>query len=453
VSAVLQGNISPASFCRMVKLHMKFFNTAGPVNKEIHYKVDPLSRWNLEEIINFIAQEKYFILHAPRQTGKTSCMLALQKKLNFEKNYYSVYANIETAQTARNDVKQGIFTVLGEISNRLFDCFTDEDTSFLSDLPSSKEMIESYSPNIALNEYLKLLCSKLPRPLVLFIDEIKKLYQEHTNHSGQLFDEKCFPFVYRLTGGQPWLVNALAYEVTYEIKENRDPAVIITPEHINIAKEHLILSRQTHLDQLADKLSEERVYRVIAPMLTGHLSHAHEDDTEYCVDLGLIKKTASGNVVSNDIYKEVIPREISKLSQDKFLSLFQPVWINPDGSLNTEKLFTLFQEFWRENSDIWAVDMAGYKEAAPHLVFQAFLQRVVIELKMLTERNSYKSVKKEALMQTAAYADLCNATEAHIIVFDRTGTKGVDGEGKSWKEKAFRDNGNEGGYEITIWGM
>lgn len=144
---------------------MKFFNTAGPVNKEIHYKVDPLSRWNLEEIINFIAQEKYFILHAPRQTGKTSCMLALQKKLNFEKNYYSVYANIETAQTARNDVKQGIFTVLGEISNRLFDCFTDEDTSFLSDLPSSKEMIESYSPNIALNEYLKLLCSKLPRPL------------------------------------------------------------------------------------------------------------------------------------------------------------------------------------------------------------------------------------------------------------------------------------------------
>lgn len=63
---------------------MKFFNTAGPVNRPQHYKVDPLHRWNLEEILSLIDQEQYFILYTPCQTGKTSSMLALQDYLNQE---------------------------------------------------------------------------------------------------------------------------------------------------------------------------------------------------------------------------------------------------------------------------------------------------------------------------------------------------------------------------------
>lgn len=58
---------------------MKFFNTAGPVNQPEHYKIDPLKRWDMEEILMLIEQKKYFILHAPRQTGKTSSLLALQR--------------------------------------------------------------------------------------------------------------------------------------------------------------------------------------------------------------------------------------------------------------------------------------------------------------------------------------------------------------------------------------
>jgi hypothetical protein len=139
----------------------------------------------------------------------------------------------------------------------------------------------------------------------------------------------------------------------------------------------------------------------------------------------------------------------------------------------------MFQEFWRENSEIWKQDMAGYVEAAPHLTFQAFLQRVangngfigrefaygtkradlvlkwrypggeqrvVIELKMLKERDSYERIKSEALEQTAAYADRCDATEAHIIIFDRCGKT-------DWKEKVCTDSGEVNGYRIKIWGM
>ena len=61
---------------------MRFFNTAGPVNCQKHYCIPPLERFDLFEIETLIAQEKYFVLHAPRQTGKTTSMLALMAHLN-----------------------------------------------------------------------------------------------------------------------------------------------------------------------------------------------------------------------------------------------------------------------------------------------------------------------------------------------------------------------------------
>ena len=48
---------------------MKFFNTEGPMKPEIHYTIPPLSRWNLDDLLTLIARQKYFVVHAPRQTG------------------------------------------------------------------------------------------------------------------------------------------------------------------------------------------------------------------------------------------------------------------------------------------------------------------------------------------------------------------------------------------------
>ena len=61
---------------------MHFFNTTGPVNPSDHYCLPPLERFSLEDILVLLQQKKYFILHAPRQTGKTSALLALMKYLN-----------------------------------------------------------------------------------------------------------------------------------------------------------------------------------------------------------------------------------------------------------------------------------------------------------------------------------------------------------------------------------
>ena len=80
---------------------MKIFNTAGPVNPEYHYTIDPLRRISLEDIELLIEQHKYFVLHAPRQTGKTSCLLALMEHINNGDKYRALYINVEPAQAAR----------------------------------------------------------------------------------------------------------------------------------------------------------------------------------------------------------------------------------------------------------------------------------------------------------------------------------------------------------------
>ncbi|MCF8167216.1 MAG: hypothetical protein K9K38_08185 [Rhodoferax sp.] len=71
------------------------------------------------------------------------------------------------------------------------------------------------------------------------------------------------------TQGQPWLVNTLAYEACFRNPKQRDRTVPVTVEQMRQASESLILRRDTHLDQLADKLREPRVKRVIEPMLQG----------------------------------------------------------------------------------------------------------------------------------------------------------------------------------------
>ena len=75
---------------------MRFFNTEGPVRPELHYYLPPLERWDLDDILTLIERQKYFLLHAPRQTGKTSCLLALMQRLTHDGGCRAVYANLET---------------------------------------------------------------------------------------------------------------------------------------------------------------------------------------------------------------------------------------------------------------------------------------------------------------------------------------------------------------------
>ena len=528
---------------------MRFFTTEGPVNCADHYCLPPLTRFDLQEVLALIAQKKYFLLHAPRQTGKTSCLLALADYLNRQGDYHAVYANIEAAQALREDVAQGMATAVTYIATSAATLTGDSIA-----VPLMQEVLETNAPGAVLGVFLTRWCQQLDKPLVLFLDEVdalvgdtlisllrqlragyptrpaafpqslilcgvrdlqdyriqasseksiitggsafnikakslrlgdfvqpevETLLLEHTHETGQIFTPDALALVWELTQGQPWLVNALAYETTWEMKEGRDRSQPITSERVRKAKEALILRRVTHLDQLADKLREARVRRVVEPMLRGvEMGEAATlDDVQYTVDLGLVRRGANGPQIANPIYREVIPRELTMIMQMNLEAVQTQAWyIDPDGRLNLPKLLAAFQHFFRENSEIW-LERFAYREAGPQLLMQAFLQRIingggrvdreyglgrrrtdlcvlwnhpggvqrgVIELKLL--HHSLARTLAEGLEQTWRYADTNAAEEAHLIIFDRT-------PDKPWDEKIWQRTETFNGWPITVWGM
>ncbi|NVZ07861.1 AAA-like domain-containing protein [Allochromatium humboldtianum] len=425
---------------------MRFFNTEGPIRPEDHYHLPPLSRWDLDAILTLIDQKKYFLLHAPRQTGKTSCLLALMEHLNREGRYRAVYANLEIAQTAREDVPRAMRAVCGTIAaaarlyigdDRLFDWNEIALATRGADgmLGSLLETWSQQSPQplvLLLDEVDALVGDTLitllrqlragyiqrphafPQTVILCgvrdlrdyrihassesepitggsafnikakslrlgdfdADEVLRLLLEHTNETGQVFTPEALDRVWELTLGQPWLVNALAYRACFELREGRDRSRPITLDLIERAKESMIVERVTHLDQLAHKLQEPRVRRIIEPMLAGSaLGEAPEDDRDYLLDLGLLRRDGSGGlVIANPIYREVLPRALASGPQDS-LPAINPSWLAPDGSLDAERLLDAFLDFWRQHGEP-LLKSAPYHEIAPHLVLMAFLHRV-----------------------------------------------------------------------------
>lgn len=537
---------------------MRFFNTAGPINSDDHYCIPPLERLSLNEILTLVNQKKYFVLHAPRQTGKTTCLLALMAYLNANTGYRCVYCNVEAAQASGENVNDGIRTILAELASGALDHMND---GFIDD--NWLQVLEKNGPFNALNRMLSLWSAEAPAPLVILLDEIDSLvgdtlisvlrqlrsgyakrpqrfpqsiilcgvrdvrdyrihstrektiitggsafnvkskslrlgdfdrtaidtlYAQHTAETGQRFGPHVCKRVWHLTNGQPWLVNALGYEACFEIEEGRDRSRPITVQSIDRSKENLILRRDTHLDQLGDKLQEERVRKVIEPILAGFKDPEQIpiDDLYYARDLGLIR--IDGQIhIANRIYEEIIPRELSYGTQVTISE--EPAWyILPSGRLDMDKLLAAFQRFFREHSEHW-VDRFQYKEAGPQLLLQAFLQRIVnsggtvtreyglgkmrtdlmiqwplgdttrngcasndptaiqkavIELKVV--HQSLDSTIANGLEQTSAYMERCGTDDGHLVIFDRRNEK-------TWDEKIFHKTETYQEKKIQIWGM
>jgi hypothetical protein len=312
--------------------------------------------------------------------------------------------------------------------------------------------------------------------------DVEDLYRQHTEETGQVFEPEAIELAWDLTRGQPWLVNALAYEVCFESAEGRDWARPVTRAMVFAAKEALILRRVAHLHQLSDKLREERVRRVIEPIFVGSEEPRDipDDDLEYVEDLGLIRRRPRLEV-SNPIYREVLPRELTRSTEATITQ--EPAWyVGADGRLDMEKLLAAFQSFFREHSEHW-VERFDYKEAGPQLLLQAFLhrvvnhggriereyslgrgrtdllvvwplpskgaasggeQRAVIELKLV--RGDIEKTVALGLEQTLDYQDRTSAAEAHLVVFDRR-------PGRTWEEKVYRRVEERGGRRVVVWGM
>ena len=506
---------------------MRFFNTEGPVRPHKHYAIAPLERLDLGELLGLIRAERYFVLHAPRQTGKTSALIALRDLLNSGEagDFRCVDVNVEPGQVARDDVASGIGDVLGGIA--------DSAMLLEDDYPAGawRNVLAEMGPHNALRSFLTRWCMVNPVPLVLLMDEIdslvgdtllsvlrqlragypqrpeafpasvvlcgvrdvrdyrfqsshdapvaggspfniaakslrmgdftetetRALMAQHAEETGQQFSEAAQEAVWTQTCGQPWLVNALCAGACFEDEAGQDRSRAIEADDIHAARETLILSRRTHLDQLAHKLGEARVRRVIGPILSGAQPQHDGRDLEYARDLGLLAADSPARI-ANPIYREVVPRELGYIVQDS-LDVDAAWYVDDAGRLDMAKLLTAFCTFFAEHAEHWLGRFDNYPEAAPQLILQAYLQRIVngggriereyglgrgrtdllvlwpreagqpsdlwerfvIECKVLREsaRQSLASTVEQGVEETRGYMEQCGADEGHLVLMDR----------------------------------
>jgi len=513
----------------------RHFNTAGPINWEDHYFIDPLKRIDWELMTSLIEQKKYFVLHAPRQTGKTTYLKALACRLNENERYITLWVSFESAGYKSISVKEANDTLNYAIYQAAIEQLPG---SFHPSDPREKSFQD-------LNDYLKDWVRSQSNPIVLFIDEIDALLndvlvailrqlrsgypsrpenfphaivlvglrdvrdykvdngngsgslgtsspfnikseslflpdfsedeifdllEQHTQETGQVFPKEVQHEIYRLTRGQPWLTNALAYHIISRLLEN-DYSKPISLEIVNLAKNQLILRRDTHLDSLVDKLKEKRVKGIVQSIINGDPIPYDilDDDLAYIRDLGIVTDKAP-LTFSNPIYAEIIPRVMTAIIEESLPGEIQaPFFIGPDGILNMDKVLTEFQEFYRRNAEAW-LNRYEYRESAHQLLLMAFLQRIVnaggeiiremavgngrtdllvkykkleFALEMKIKRN--KNTIPEGQDQLLQYLDRLNLKQGYLVVFDPT--EG-DWESKiSWKKISYKKKA------ITIVGL
>ena len=181
--------------------------------------------------------------------------------------------------------------------------------------------------------------------------ETRALMAQHTEETGQPFSAAALDAVWTQTRGQPWLVNALCAGACFDNKAGRDRSRTIEVDDVYAAREELIVSRRTHLDQLAHKLEEARVRRVVEPILSGGEVRHDGRDLEYVRDLGLIAPDSPPRI-ANPIYAEVVPRELGYVLQDS-LDVQAAWYVDDDGRLDMTKLLTAFRTFFGEHSEHW----------------------------------------------------------------------------------------------------
>jgi hypothetical protein len=518
----------------------KTFNIAGPCNPDEHYMLPAQERCG--DVIDLIEQKQYFVIHAARQSGKTTLLLELTQQLNEEGNYYALCCSLESVQEI-TEAEKSIPAIIRVMKTWV------KFHKTLRKYPFA-DKINYADFNVALRESLTYFCESLDKPLVVLfdevdclsngtlisflrqlrdgyinrrnipfvqslglvglrnirdykakirepsgtlgtsspfnivktsktlrnftLDEIAELYAQHTQETSQAFSPKVIQRVYHYTQGQPWLVNAIACEIVEQIL-NFEVSREILLEHVEQAVQTITLRRDTHLDSLMERLKEARVQRIVEPVILGENKGYNllDDDYQYVLDLGLLRDDEEkGLVPSNPIYGEVIIRTLIAGSQMELKKRqfppAAPAYL-VEGKLDMKRLLQDFQQFWRENSEIW-VERYQYQEAAPHLILQAFLQQVVItggrisrelaggrgsldlcvhyeggkypiELKLRYGEKTYQEGKD----QLAGYMDRLNCQEGWLIVFDQR-------KRPKWENKIFWKTSKLGGKTIHIVG-
>ncbi len=435
------------------------FNTAGPCRAEDDYMLPPTAR--LPQVMPLIDAKKYFVLHAARQTGKTTALLALAEELTASGRYVSALVSMEVGSPFGDNP--------GMAEGAILSSWRDAAAAQLPD-DLQPPPWPTDQPGRRIGAALRAWAEAAPRPLVVFLDEIDALaddtlisvlrqlrdgYRNRPDHfpwslaliglrdvrdyklregvGGRLgtaspfnikvesitlrdFNLEEVAALYRQhtdETGQVFTEAAVAR--AFALTQGQpwlvnalarqavevtapDRSTPITPQVFDEAKEILIARQDTHLDSLAERLREPRVRAVIEPILAGGAAAHDLPEDDIRYAVDLgLVRWNGGLQIANPIYGEIIPRVLAVTAR-AYLPRLDPIWLRPDGRLDAARLLEAFVKFWRQHGEPL---MRGvpYAEVAPHLVLMAFLDRVRNAGGMLEREYAVGSGRMDLLLR------------------------------------------------------
>ncbi len=394
----------------------------------------------LPTVRRLIDGQSYFVMHAPRQVGKTTSLLTLGDELTREGRYAAVLVSVETGAAFPDDIGAAERAILSAWRER-----AEERLPLELRPPSWPDAPDGGRIRAALRAWSRAC----PRPLVVFLDEIDALRDAvllsvlRQIRDGYADRPRGFPWSLALIGlrdvrdykiasndgdrlhtSSPFNIKVesltlrdftrdevaeLYRQHTDETGQSFTPEAVarafqwtegqpwlvnamarqlvevvvpdssrpITAADVDEAKEILIRRQDTHLDSLAERLREPRVRAIIEPILAGRaLGNVPDDDLRFVQDLGLARLSPAGGL---EIANPIYRETIPRcLSATAQASLPQiaATWLKPDGRIDFDRLLDSFLVFWRQHGEP-LLGTAPYHEIAPHLVLMAFLHRVV----------------------------------------------------------------------------
>ena len=494
-----------------MKRPVRFFNTTGPCNPDDHYMLPPADRLQGAQLHRYVGDKLYWSLHAPRQTGKTTFLQSWAKELNATGNQAACYVSIEDCQGVleRAEAMRTIYAAVRYYAESaklpVPDCSIENTEGLLRETLARWSAIVAPKPLVVLFDEVDVLegdamisflrqlrggfasrgIGKFPVSVALvgmrnlkdylvaskdgkvvnpgspfnikedsvsisnFTKEnIAQLFAQRTEETGQQIEAKALDYVWEQSKGQPWIVNNLFKRATLQIL-NADNYGIVTLDHIQQARELMILGRETHLEAVTFRLQLPRVRKVVEKLMTGEIDMhlAESDDFRLYLDLGLVANNSGEMSIANPIYREVLARDISYGAQ---VMMPPPAfrWQKTDGTLDMDSLLKEFQKFWRKHSEIWE-SKSDYTEAFPHLLLMAFLQRItngeghiereyaagrgrmdlfidfkgtqhIIEIKLIRDYDNPEEVQEDGIGQILWYRDKVGINvPCYLLIFDR----------------------------------
>jgi len=415
----------------------RWFNVAGPCRSALHYMLPATER--LPDVMRLIQQQNYFVLHAPRQSGKTTAMLSLAQTLTASGQYAAALLSVEVGAPFSDDPERAELAIL--------DSWRGASSWQLPTVLQPPPWPVAETGN-RLGAALRAWAMASPQPLVLFLDEIDAL-QNHLLLSvlRQLRDgypgrPHAFPASLALiglrdvrdyqvaSGGSERLTTASPFNIKVESLTLRnfraeevaalyaqhtadtgqqftpaaltraftltqgqpwlvnalarqaveviapDPTQPIDVAVIDAARDRLIQRQDTHLDSLAERLREPRVRAVIEPLLAGLVpAELPADDLQFVQDLGLVRMDPQAGLVIANPIYAAVIPRMLTATTRAFLPMITPIWRTPEGRLDPARLLEAFLAFWRRHGQP-LLGTTAYHEIAPHLVLLAFLDRV-----------------------------------------------------------------------------